>query len=211
MYKDYNKNYGLFDALRCTALRHGYICESEYNVMCWIYTNKLWYGSETIHCVIKVLLYSWCISYTTNLLCKHKKQLFHCILLSIWCKCILPRWQFKMWGIFSSTMRGNTTAIGYEAKNDESTMEKAGKSNMPSRIHITFYSLEVFLISTPCTCFRALVSPYPFQVFWNQQTVQLILQLRHYTKTLTKTSTTGKLFLTFFLLMSILCTQFYSE
>ena len=47
-------------------------------------------------------------------------------------------------------MRGNTTAIGYEAKNDESTMEKAGKSNMPSRIHITFYSLEVFLISTPC-------------------------------------------------------------
>ena len=124
MYKDYNKNHGLFDALRCTALRHGYICESEYNVMCWIYTNKLWYGSETIHCVIKVLLYSWCISYTTNLLCKHKKQLFHCILLSIWCKCILPRWQFKMWGIFSSTMRGNTTAIGYEAKNDESTMEK---------------------------------------------------------------------------------------
>ena len=65
----------------------------------------------------------------------------------------------------SSTMHGNTTAIGYEAKNDESTMEKAGKSNMPSRIHITFYSLEVFLISTPCTCFRALVSPYPFQVF----------------------------------------------
>ena len=124
MHKDYNKNYGLFDALRCTALRHGFICESEYHVMCWIYTNKLWYGSETILCVIKVLLYSWCISYTTNLSCKHKKQLFHCILLSIWCKCILPRWQFKMWGIFSSTMRGNTTAIGYEAKNDESTMEK---------------------------------------------------------------------------------------
>ena len=123
MHKDYNKNYGLFDALRCTALRHGFIYESEYHVMCWIYTNKLWYGSETILCVIKVLLYSWCISYTTNLSCKHKKQLFHCILLSIWCKCILPRWQFKMWGIFSSTMRGNTTAIGYEAKNDESTME----------------------------------------------------------------------------------------
>ena len=34
MYKDYNKNYGLFDDLSCTAKRHGYICESEYHVMC---------------------------------------------------------------------------------------------------------------------------------------------------------------------------------
>ena len=34
MYKDYNKNYGLFDDLSCTAERHGYICESEYHVMC---------------------------------------------------------------------------------------------------------------------------------------------------------------------------------
>ena len=34
MYKDYNKNYGLFDDLSCTDKRHGYICESEYHVMC---------------------------------------------------------------------------------------------------------------------------------------------------------------------------------
>ena len=35
MYKDYNKNYGLFDDLSCAAKRHGYICESrEYHVMC---------------------------------------------------------------------------------------------------------------------------------------------------------------------------------
>ena len=34
MYKDYNKNYGLFDDLSCTEKRHGYICESEYHVMC---------------------------------------------------------------------------------------------------------------------------------------------------------------------------------
>ena len=47
MYKDYNKNYGLFDDLLCTEQRDGYICESEYHVMCSIYTNKLWYGSET--------------------------------------------------------------------------------------------------------------------------------------------------------------------
>ena len=47
MYKDYNKNYGLFDDLPCTEQRDGYICESEYHVMCSIYTNKLWYGSET--------------------------------------------------------------------------------------------------------------------------------------------------------------------
>ena len=36
MYKDYNQNYGLFDDLPCTDKRHGYICESEYHVMCWI-------------------------------------------------------------------------------------------------------------------------------------------------------------------------------
>ena len=40
-------------------------------------------------------------------------------------------------------MRGNTTAIGYEAKNDESTMEKAGKSNMPSRMNEVPSSQEV--------------------------------------------------------------------
>ena len=34
MYKDFNKNYGLFDDLRCTYQRHGFICESEYHVMC---------------------------------------------------------------------------------------------------------------------------------------------------------------------------------
>ena len=34
MYEDYNKNYGLFDDLPCTEQRHGYICESEYHVMC---------------------------------------------------------------------------------------------------------------------------------------------------------------------------------
>ena len=36
MYKDYNKNYGLFDDLSCAAERQGYICEStsEYHVMC---------------------------------------------------------------------------------------------------------------------------------------------------------------------------------
>ena len=34
MYKDYNRNYGLFDDLPCTEKRHGYICESEYHVMC---------------------------------------------------------------------------------------------------------------------------------------------------------------------------------
>ena len=34
MYQDYNKNYGLFDDLPCTEQRHGYICESEYHVMC---------------------------------------------------------------------------------------------------------------------------------------------------------------------------------
>ena len=34
MYKDYKKRYGLFDDLSCTAKRPGYICESEYHVMC---------------------------------------------------------------------------------------------------------------------------------------------------------------------------------
>ena len=34
MYKDYNGYYGLFDDLPCTFKRHGYICESEYHVMC---------------------------------------------------------------------------------------------------------------------------------------------------------------------------------
>ena len=34
MYKDYNGYYGLFDDLPCTLKRHGYICESEYHVMC---------------------------------------------------------------------------------------------------------------------------------------------------------------------------------
>ena len=34
MYKDFNKNYGLFDDLPCIEKRHGYICESEYHVMC---------------------------------------------------------------------------------------------------------------------------------------------------------------------------------
>ena len=36
MYKDFRKNYGLFDDLSCRARRHGFICESEYHVMCWI-------------------------------------------------------------------------------------------------------------------------------------------------------------------------------
>ena len=31
------------------------------------------------YCVFIVLLYSWCISYTTTLLYKYKKQLFLCI------------------------------------------------------------------------------------------------------------------------------------
>ena len=31
------------------------------------------------YCVFIVLLYSWCISYTTTLLYKYKKQLFFCI------------------------------------------------------------------------------------------------------------------------------------
>ena len=34
MYKDYNGYYGLFDDLPCKLKRHGYICESEYHVMC---------------------------------------------------------------------------------------------------------------------------------------------------------------------------------
>ena len=34
MYKDYNGYYGLFDDLSCVVKRHGYICESEYHVMC---------------------------------------------------------------------------------------------------------------------------------------------------------------------------------
>ena len=34
MYKDYNGNCGLFDDLPCTFKRQGYICESEYHVMC---------------------------------------------------------------------------------------------------------------------------------------------------------------------------------
>ncbi|CAH3028645.1 unnamed protein product, partial [Porites evermanni] len=33
MYKDFKKNYGLFDDLSCSLKRHGYMCEREYYAM----------------------------------------------------------------------------------------------------------------------------------------------------------------------------------
>ena len=123
MYKDYNKNYGLFDDLPCTEQRHGYICESEYHVMCWIYTNKLWYGSETtlsLKCCYTVGAFPIrqinCISTRNNYFIVFYYQ------FGVNVFCHDDKLNYKVY--HSSTMHGNTTAIGYEAKNDESTMEK---------------------------------------------------------------------------------------
>ena len=68
-------------------------------------------------------------------------ELFHCILLSIWCKCIriLPRWQTLRYIQFNNAWK--YTDNGYWLQN-----------NMPSRINVTFCSNKVFLISTSCTC-----------------------------------------------------------
>ena len=96
--------------------------------------------------------------------------------------------------MFSSTIRGNTTAIGYEAKNDESTMEK-----VICILQYTYY----FLFNRSIPYFYALYMfscPHlaiPFSGVLKSANYSTDTTTAPFTKTLTKTSTTGKLFLRF--------------